>query len=161
MIAKRYSYRTASTRAAELRDHGTGQRMHSPCSTASRLHRGATMSQCPFSFSRGPAEHKKCGSCCSMFTLPTPAPAVTLLCTSCMPPVRARVFCGPPSVQHHRQPCSGASRARTTIRRYCCKVTSTCSRPRPPRPYREKFHILSTRRPRVRQATDPPATQKT
>ena len=43
-----------STRSAELRDHGTGQRMHSPCSTASRLHRAAC-----FSFSRGPAEHKK------------------------------------------------------------------------------------------------------
>ena len=32
--------------------------MHSPCSTASRLHR-ATMWQCPFLFSRGPAEHQK------------------------------------------------------------------------------------------------------
>ena len=44
-----------------------------------------------------PQSIKKCGSCCSMFTLPPLAPAITLLCTSCMPAVRARVFRGPPS----------------------------------------------------------------
>ena len=41
-----------------------------------------------------PQSIKKCGSCCSMFTLPPPAPAITLLCTSCMPPVRACVYEG-------------------------------------------------------------------
>ena len=65
-----------------------------------------------------PQSIKKCGSCCSMFTLPPPAPAITLLCTSCMPLVRARVFRGPPSVQHHRQPCSCASRKSVVIVKY-------------------------------------------
>ena len=88
--------------------------MHSPCPTASRLHRAMPV----FRSVAAPQSIKKCGSCCSMFTLPPPAPAITLLCTSCMPLVRARVFRGPPSVQHHRQPCSCASRKSVVIVKY-------------------------------------------
>ena len=44
-------------------------------------------------------------------------------------------------LRHPRQLCSGAARARSTIV-VIATVPSTCSRPCPPRPYREKFHIL-------------------
>ena len=130
--------------------------MHSPCSTASRLHR-ATSGNARFSFSRGPAEHKKCGSRCSMFMLPTPAPVVTLLCTSCMPPVRARVFRGPPSasassttVKRRRPSAQHNRRHRNSTQHLTASLPSTTVPRKVPHP--------STRRPRVRQATDPPAT---
>ena len=121
--------------------------MHSPCSTASRLHR-ATMWQCPLLFSRGPADHKKnCGSCCCMFMLPPPAPAITLLCTSCMPLVRARVFRGPPSVQHHRQPCSCASRKSVVIVKYPALAPRVLALHDRTAKSSMSFHTTSTRAP--------------
>ena len=44
-------------------------------------------------------------------------------------------------LRHPRQPCSGAARARSTIV-VIATVPSTCSRPCPPRLYREKFYVL-------------------
>ena len=104
-----------------------------------------------------PQSIKKCGSCCSMFTLPPPAPAITLLCTSCMPLVRARVFRAPPSVQRHRQPCSCASRKSVVIVKYPALAPRVLASATVPR----KVPCPSTRRPSERQATDSAATQKT
>ena len=82
-----------------------------------------------------------------MFMLPPPAPAITLLCTSCMPPVRARVFRGPPSVQHHRQPCSCASRKSVVIVKYPALAPRVLALHDRTAKSSMSFHTTSTRAP--------------
>ena len=82
-----------------------------------------------------------------MFMLPPPAPAITLLCTSCMPLVRARVFRGPPSVQHHRQPCSCASRKSVVIVKYPALAPRVLALHDRTAKSSMSFHTTSTRAP--------------